>query len=107
MRRRGSNPIVFSVCSPLISWTFSLPYDKLKWLCNYFNVSSDYLLGISNVRLPYNYTPPKPLNNDEQQAIIYYSRLNEENKIFIKGKMIELHKEQTLHKKVVKKTTIG
>jgi transcriptional regulator with XRE-family HTH domain len=26
-------------------------FEKIKWLCNYFNVSSDYLLGLSDKKI--------------------------------------------------------
>lgn len=82
-------------------------YDKLIWLCNYFNVCMEYMLGVSDIPLQYNYSPPKSIGEDEKQTLSFYCRLNEENKILIKGKMIELYKEQSSDKKTVKKTNIG
>ena len=69
-------------------------FDKLKWLCEYFNVTSDYLLGFSDLRLPYKYTPAKSLTEDEQTSLEYYNRLSIEDKDYIKGQMLALNREQ-------------
>ena len=68
-------------------------YEKLYWLCRFFNVSADYLLGFSNSRLPFAYTSENSLSKDEQETLLYYRRLPREDQNFIKGKMIETYRE--------------
>lgn len=69
-------------------------YDKLLWLCNYFNVSADYLLGFSDIRLPYAQTFNSALTEDEKVSLKYYRRLSSESRDIIKGKMVELYREE-------------
>lgn len=66
--------------------------DILITLSQYFDVSVDYLLlGASNER-----QTQAQLSKDEIKALNYYQRLDEENKDYIKGEMIKLHKEQAV-----------
>lgn len=84
-------------------------FDKLSWFSSFFNVSTDYLLGISDNRtrdrssiaeknsIMNEQENDYQINNSEdiQKLLGYYSRLNDENKDYIKGQMIQLFKEQT------------
>jgi len=80
-------------------------FDKLNWLASYFDVNIDYLLGLSNMRnidmlSSYNkdpetiYNSQNNISEEELKVINYYNRLNDENKDYIKGKMIDLYIEQ-------------
>lgn len=84
--------------------------ENLLALANYFNVSTDYLLGLSTTgsycdeSMPTNTlhenTPVYEINTpskEHKKLFGYYDRLNEENKDYIIGKMIELYKEQENH----------
>lgn len=79
--------------------------DTLLSLAKYFNVSTDFLLGLSKVQRfsetavqgNLNESPNYqaiPLTGEHRKIIRYFDRLNNENKEFIIGKMIELYKEQ-------------
>lgn len=96
--------------------------NTIRLLCEFYQVSSDYLLGLSDHkegnRNSYeedsvNYIPltrepssnfhvvneneqkiPLDLTEDDFKTIRYYKRLNEENKDLIKGTMVNLYKEQ-------------
>lgn len=69
-------------------------YDVLIRLCQYFNVTADYLLGLSNVRQPYAQTFNSNLTEDEKVSLKYYRRLSSESQDIIKGKMVELYREE-------------
>lgn len=66
--------------------------ETLVKIADYFNVSIDYLLGHSNEKY-------RELENDEQNVLAYYSRLDDEDKNYIKGLMIQLFREKTEQKK--------
>lgn len=80
-------------------------------LCKIFQVSADYLLGISSFRTTSNYggsaltnhspifendsyTADSSISADDKKILQYYHRLNDENKDDIKGQMVHLFKEQ-------------
>lgn len=69
-------------------------YDKLQWLCDYFNVSADYLLGFSDIRLPYTNSLNMHLSKDLQELLNYYNELSRESQIIAKGKIVELYREE-------------
>jgi transcriptional regulator with XRE-family HTH domain len=86
-------------------------YEKLLWFSSYFDVSVEYLLGSSKTRNndSNSYKEPTPeipmtkesssyeLTRDpaeENKILQYYYRLNDENKDYIKGQMINLYREQ-------------
>jgi Predicted transcriptional regulator len=64
--------------------------QTLILLCNFYNVSSDYLLGL-NVKEK---SAESRVTEDEKKILNYYNRLNEENKDASKGYMINLFREQ-------------
>lgn len=55
--------------------------SALKILSNYFNVSTDYLLGYTDIKLT---NEQKEINKEEKQIIEKYSNANQETKIIIK-----------------------
>ena len=59
-------------------------YDKLVWLCQFYNVSSDYLIGLTD----------NPEDALDKKVLTYYGRLIEENQDYIRGEMVKLYKEQ-------------
>lgn len=65
--------------------------ETLIAISNLFNVSTDFLLGISNVRYKSNNK-----TEDEAKILNYYNRLNTENRDFIVGEMIKLYREQKI-----------
>lgn len=58
-------------------------------IANLFNVSTDYLLGISENRVY-----ECDLTNQEKRLLYYFKRLNWENRDYIIGEMIKLYREQ-------------
>ncbi len=63
--------------------------ETLISIAQLFNVSTDYLLGISNIR-----SRASKSSEDEAKIILYYNRLDSENKDYICGEMIKLYREQ-------------
>lgn len=79
--------------------------ETILSLAKFFNVSTDFLLGLSNSHSPIENTmqcnsnvSPNfqllPLTIDHKKLIRYFDRLNQENKEFIIGKMIEIYRHQ-------------
>lgn len=71
--------------------------DKIIWLCDFYSVSADYILGRTDiVTNEANNTPKPSLSNEEENDKItnYYNRLNEENQDYIRGEMVKLYREQ-------------
>lgn len=75
------------------SGTRQIPVDILIRLAAIYDVSIDYLLGLTNVKK----APAPALNADAKKALTYFSRLNQENKDYILGEMVKLHREQEDH----------
>lgn len=63
--------------------------ETLINIATYFDVTVDYLLDHSNEKY-------KLLDNDEQNVLEYYSRLNDEDRNHIKGLMIQLYREKII-----------
>lgn len=74
--------------------------DNLKLLCEFYNVSADYLLQID---LPGTKTDSPDssdvvvLTSEQKRVLSYYTRLSAENKEAVKGLMILYYKEQLRH----------
>lgn len=71
--------------------------DNLKNLCEYFNVSADYLLQIELSKVepvPEETSLPVILSPEQKKLLSYYERLNVENKEAVRGLMILYYKEQ-------------
>ncbi len=64
--------------------------QTLILICNFYNISSDYLLGLDIKENP----KDSQVTEDEKKILNYYNRLNEENKDASKGYMINLYREQ-------------
>jgi len=62
--------------------------DIIKTFAKYFGVSTDYLLEMNNLE------NTKKLNDDQNKVLNYYGQLNDEDQDYIKGKMVELIREQ-------------
>ncbi len=77
--------------------------DILVKLADYFNVSIDYLFDydeshkseLTKESTDYNHPNSSLLSKDEWNVINYYNRLQDENKDYIKGQMIQLYLGQT------------
>lgn len=74
--------------------------DNLKLLCEFYNVSADYLLQID---IPETKTSSSDssdvvvLTSEQKRVLSYYTRLSAENKEAVKGLMILYYKEQLRH----------
>lgn len=66
--------------------------DILKQLCIFYNVSSDFILGIGLVKG--DDIEGLSLSDELKRVIHYYNRLSEENQDLIRGTMVQLYKEQ-------------
>lgn len=79
--------------------------DTLIKLAKYFNVSIDFLFDYensSNSNLAkessiYNQSSYTGISKDEINVLKYYNRLNDEQKDYIKGQMIQLYFDQNGH----------
>lgn len=71
--------------------------DNLKNLCEFYNVSADYLLQIELSKeesAPEETTAPVVLSSEQKKILSYYERLNTENKEAVRGLMVLYYKEQ-------------
>lgn len=71
--------------------------DNLKNLCEFYNVSADYLLQIELSKeepAPDESLDPVILSPEQKKILSYYERLNTENKEAVCGLMILYYKEQ-------------
>lgn len=91
-----NNTTLTALCKEITGSSGNLPTWKkdnikpiwLKKICLKFNISSDYLLDIPSV------TTNPSLNDEEQQALERFRRLNSDNRITAQSKMIELYNSQ-------------
>lgn len=72
------------------SGTRQIPVDILIRLAAIYDVSVDYLLGLTNAKK----APAPPINADAKKALNYFSKLSPENKDYILGEMVKLQREQ-------------
>lgn len=78
--------------------------DNLKKLCEFYNVSADYLLQIELNKTTLSAedtSAPITITPEQKKILSYYERLNTENREAILGLMVLYHKEQ--HRKSDKK----
>ena len=71
--------------------------DNLKNLCEYYNISADYLLQIDvgkNIKSSQEAATLTALSQEQKQILSYYGRLNAEHKDAVRGLMVLYHKEQ-------------
>lgn len=71
--------------------------DKIIWLCDFYNVSADYILGRTNTfAIKSNNIENAPMYNwnEDEKITNYYNRLDEENQDYIRGEMVKLYREQ-------------
>ncbi|MCP1101959.1 transcriptional regulator with XRE-family HTH domain [Aequitasia blattaphilus] len=73
----------------------STPNDQIKKeICKYFNVTLDYLAGISDQRkedtINFMQENTPLLNDEEKELLLYYSQLSKMDKQWIIGQMIDL-----------------
>lgn len=74
------------------------PYPILKQICEYYNVSADYLLDIDikeSLEDDASHSELIALNPTQKRILAYYSRLNQEHRDAIRGLMVLYYKEQT------------
>lgn len=73
------------------------PYSILKEICQYYNVSADYLLDI-NIKESLEddevHSELVALNPLQKRILSYYSRLNQEHRDAVRGLMVLYYKEQ-------------
>lgn len=66
------------------------PAKYLVRISEFLNVSLMFILtGVEDMP-----QQKQAINDDENRALEYYRRLNTENKDYVKGEMVRLHKEQ-------------
>lgn len=78
--------------------------DNLKNLCEFYNVSADYLLQIELEKaeaLSAETSAPMMVSPKQKKLLSYFERLNTENKEAILGLMILYYKEQQRKQKGV------
>lgn len=73
------------------------PYSILKDICQYYNVSADYLLDINikeSLEDDEAHSELVALNPMQKRILAYYSRLNQEHRDAVRGLMVLYYKEQ-------------
>lgn len=73
------------------------PYSILKDICQFYNVSADYLLDINikeSLEDDEAHSEPVALNPMQKRILSYYSRLNQEHRDAVRGLMVLYYKEQ-------------
>lgn len=73
------------------------PYSILKEICQYYNVSADYLLDINikeSLEDDEAHSELVALNPMQKRILSYYSRLNQEHRDAVRGLMVLYYKEQ-------------
>lgn len=80
-----------------------IPVDILIKLSDFYSVSIDYLVGRTNTKKPY----PPTMDAASKRFLTYFSRLNQENKDYILGEMVKLHREQEERSNEQSKKDIG
>jgi transcriptional regulator with XRE-family HTH domain len=79
--------------------------DTLIRIADYFNVSIDFILDHDlrndqkystsiDVAEEKEFTSTNKYSDDEKKLLLYFNRLNDENKDYIKGRMVDLYREQ-------------
>lgn len=71
--------------------------DNLKKLCEFYNVSADYLLQIELNKTTLSAedtSAPITITSEQKKILSYYERLSTENREAILGLMVLYHKEQ-------------
>lgn len=74
------------------------PYPILKDICQFYNVSADYLLDINikeSLEDDEAHSELVALNSMQKRILTYYSRLNQEHRDAVRGLMVLYYKEQT------------
>lgn len=73
--------------------------DTIIKLAKYFDVTVDFLFNEKSdkpkdiIKEGIAYHPEKSLSKDESNVLVYYRRLNDEQKDYIKGQMIQLYQK--------------
>lgn len=80
-----------------------IPVDILIKLSDIYDVSVDYLIERTNSKKPY----PPTMEAASKRFLTYFSRLNQENKDYILGEMVKLHREQEERSNEQSKKDIG
>lgn len=73
------------------------PYSILKDICQFYNVSADYLLDINikeSLEDDETHSELVALNPMQKRILSYYSRLNQEHRDAVRGLMVLYYKEQ-------------
>lgn len=82
--------------------------DMFKKICEYYNVSADYLLQIEvkkEEKTTEDTSRLVALTPNQARLLSYYERLNTENQDAVRGLMVLYYKEQLREKTVPKKKT--
>ena len=73
------------------------PYTILKEICQFYNVSADYLLDIDikeSLEDDESHSELTVLNPMQKRILAYYARLNQEHRDAVRGLMVLYYKEQ-------------
>lgn len=85
--------------------------EMLTRICDFFNVTVDYLIGRSNIKNPqcstYKKTEQGHLTDDEKNILNLYKKLNDKDKAKVEGIMENKISEYEDSKKIISSTCQG
>lgn len=82
--------------------------EMLTRICDFFNITVDYLIGRSNIKNPkcstYNKEEQNPITDDEKNILNLYKKLNDKDKAKFEGMMELKISEYEDSKKIISST---
>lgn len=83
--------------------------EMLTRICDFFNITVDYLIGRSNIKNPKcsTYNKEEPITDEEKNILNLYKKLNDKDKAKVEGIMENKISEYEDSKKIISSTCQG